>query len=108
MDDRLTRSFSATLQVSDMPHEELRWLAEKVGVPATMEILQRFAGMPLYLPRGAVDGLKKAYVRHAFDGGNTRELARMLGLTERTIFKWANESMPSKTVREDAIQMGFL
>jgi len=70
-----------------------------------MEILQRFAGMPLYLPRGAVDSLKKAYVRHAFSGDNVRELVRLLGLTERTIYKWANEPVPGRRGEEEAVRV---
>lgn len=84
--------FAALFKACDMPNEDTKWLAENIGIEATMKIILYFKGMALYIAGDdLIMRLKKKYVAKVYNGKNVREIARKLDVSERTIYRWINE-----------------
>ena len=76
----------AAIDIGDLP-EELRQIAEVIGVEKLLELSERLGGDRIHIPRPerlAVAARNRA-IRAAFNGANYRELARRHGLTVRWI-----------------------
>ncbi len=66
--------------------EEYRTIIDLIGLENFLKLLSQFAKTPIYFSERPIDELKKEYIlKHK--GESPRELARILGMSERGVYK---------------------
>lgn len=93
---QILSAMASSMTPADMPSDTLRWVAKTVGVEAAVALALELSGIPIYIPKADVTALKRRHVLRAYDGTNARELARQLGLAERTVRQWTQAHAPTE------------
>lgn len=77
--------------------EDIAWLCEIVGMEQFLEIIDTAGGEFVYLPKRQTleQPLRRDAICREYDGGNTRQLARKYGLTERRVRAILKEDDPN-------------
>jgi len=88
----LSREVWSCITVDDFPDEDIRQVARIIGVENTIRILQLYGGQSLYLPRfWVMRAVVQKWVSLHFNGSNSKQLARDLGVSERTVYRAINK-----------------
>ena len=68
--------------------EDLREMADRIGVAHTMALCERFGGCAVYFPRleNLLRSARDAAIRRLSNGANTKQLSRKFALTVRQIY----------------------
>lgn len=67
---------------NDFTSADLKFIAEVMGVEMCLKLIRDLAGIPLNIPKNALDNFKNKYILEYYNGKNTRELARETGFTK--------------------------
>lgn len=67
---------------NDFKSEDLKFIAEVMGVEMCLEIVKHLAGFPLNIPKNALDNFKNKYILEYYNGKNSRQLALETGFTK--------------------------
>jgi len=99
-DPELQRTKSAAekaggpITVADMPNNDMKLVAETMGVAFALALMRGLGGLQLSVPK---NGLKKVFsriIRDQYDGSNAKELALRFNLTERYVQQVGNGQAP--------------
>ncbi|MDA8140382.1 MAG: hypothetical protein M0036_17180 [Desulfobacteraceae bacterium] len=76
----------ANIEITDLP-EDLRQIAEIIGLPALLALSARMGGDSIHIPHPArlATAARDRAIRAEFNGRNYRELAIRYGLTVRWV-----------------------
>ena len=87
------RSHTYKLDIDDLPTQDLKDLAEIVGINKVKEIMIRMRGTRLNIPKsyGKVFHLK--YIREHFNGNNHLSIARDLGISRASVYRYIQEAV---------------
>ncbi|AFH50748.1 Hypothetical protein IALB_3045 [Ignavibacterium album JCM 16511] len=66
---------------------DLKLLIEIVGVEKFIELYRHFAKTAIYFSEKPLMEMKQEYIRKNFRNKSEKELARMLGVSERLVYK---------------------
>lgn len=79
----------SSLKASDLPNEDVRYLADVIGLEAAQLLLERCAGMTFYIPLKMSKDFHRQYIAEHFTGTvrSARALAQELGITEQTVYR---------------------
>lgn len=86
-------ALASELDEDDMPSEDLRCIAEESSVEAAVRISMKYGGTKFYISKELPRKLAKMYCERHYNGSNTKELVRAVGLSERTVQRWV-QKMP--------------
>lgn len=75
----------------DMLDEDYRNIAERIGVDNLFELLRLFDKSSVYFSIERLDGPRRMYIRKNAGSKGVKELARVLGVSERYIYKVLHE-----------------
>lgn len=92
---------ASEMKIEDLPSEDLRVLAEEAGVTAAVKISMRYGGTRFYVSRELPRKLAYMYVKKHYNGRNTKELVRAVGLSERTVQRWVQSSKTAEQLALD-------
>jgi Mor family transcriptional regulator len=81
----------------DLP-EVYQEMAAVIGVEATVQLAQTFAGSSVYFPKleRALLSLRNQVIRREFDGANVKQLARRWNLSSRHLRHIVNPPRPER------------
>lgn len=88
----LLEPIAAGLTPDDLRSDDLRWLAETVGMKAAVSLAMGYPGMSFYIPKRCQSDLKLRYLRKHYTGSNMREMCRLLDISQTTAKRWLRES----------------
>lgn len=91
------KNMVSAMKAEDLP-ETLRFIADEIGLEATLKLVSRFAGAVIYIPIRIKRNMMKDYIKKTFTGNYAISAAR-LGITERTLRNWLKNE-PSKTYEQ--------
>lgn len=85
------------LSPQDLP-EVYQEMAAVIGVEATVQLAQTFAGSSVYFPKleRALLALRNQVIRREFDGANVKQLARRWNLSSRHLRHIVNPPRPGR------------
>lgn len=66
------------IQPENFSTENMRLVAEQCGIDTAISLLQKMAGIIIYVPNNGIKHLMTDYIRHNFDG--TRDCANRLAI----------------------------
>jgi len=89
-----SESWLDELTVETMPNDDLREIAELIGLDAAKKLLYYFRGCTIIVPRIGVRNALPDLVRKHYNGFNARDLALKFGVSERTIYRLASAIPP--------------
>lgn len=89
MEQELIDQIIDEISVDDLPNKDLRELAEIIGIEPTVRMMCHWAGLQVWVPMSGLRTVQQRYVQRYFDGTNAGQLARRLGVTQRTIERYA-------------------
>ncbi|GIV45766.1 MAG: hypothetical protein KatS3mg036_0584 [Ignavibacterium sp.] len=72
---------------------DLRLLADIVGIDKFIELYSHFAKTAIYFSEKPLMEMKQEYIRKYFGFKNEKELARMLGVSERLVYKIGSQKV---------------
>lgn len=81
--------------MDDLPNDELRLIAQDLGLDAAVKVWKRLAGTTMSLPARFPKDYSMRYIHAHYDGRNTSQLARALGITTRTVQGYLAAKMPA-------------
>lgn len=81
------------LTANDFPEGSLREIANELGIEAATGLWQKFPGCQLYIPIASELKVRQHILQH-YNGSNTKALARVLGVSERTIYHYLATKTP--------------
>lgn len=79
------------MKLEDLPSEDLRWIAEVIGVQNAVKLAMEIPGINLYISKKTKRDLQRAYVRRVANSDNIKSLARAMGYSTRTLYQWISE-----------------
>jgi Mor family transcriptional regulator len=87
-------SWKADITLEDMPNNDLKLVAEHCGIAVAITLIENMGGLSIYIPGETFSFRKpmKRYIAKTWDGKNTKELARELGVSLKMIYKILQES----------------
>lgn len=91
MNQELIDEILAELRIEDLPNDELRDLAEIIGLEATVRMMCHWAGMQVRVPVTGLRNVQKKYVQAVYDGSNIGRIAQRLGITYRTVERYIKD-----------------
>lgn len=97
------------LALSDITLEDLqeqhRQIAECVGVPGFLKLVEMFGGNGIYIPQMREVVKLKAYrmIQKEFDGTNIKALSKKYGVSESTVYNVVREQLRAGTYRHPVI-----
>lgn len=80
------------LREEDLPNDDLREIAREYSLPVAVGIWKKFRGANLMLPTRFPREYSMAYIGRHWNGNNTAQLARSLGISQRTVFDFLGKS----------------
>ncbi|MFH1057814.1 MAG: Mor transcription activator family protein [Pseudomonadota bacterium] len=94
---RLTPGWLRQLKPEDLP-EVYQEMASLIGVEATVNLAQTFAGTSVYFPKleRALISLRNAAIQREFDGANIKALSRRWNLSSRHVRHIVNPPRPDR------------
>lgn len=81
------KAILSKMEIEDLPNAGLRDLAELIGVSKVKELMIKFRGRILYIPKTFNKKYCRRYIERNWDGSNVKQLAQDLGITERTVYR---------------------
>lgn len=81
---------SLDLSVEDFPGK-MGYVASRIGIQDTIVLLDKIAGLELYIPLLARDHYIKKYVRDHYDGFNALSIAVKFGINAADVKKFAKD-----------------
>lgn len=75
---------------------DLRLLVEIVGIEKFSELYKHFAKTSIYFSEKPLMEMKQEYIRQNFGFKSEKELARMLGVSERLVYKVGSQKFSTK------------
>lgn len=79
-------------EIDDLP-ENLRHMAEIIGLHSTKKLMIEFAGTDFKFPVHYPPAIIKSYLRAHYNGKNARALGNKLGVSRQTVFRYLNEKI---------------
>lgn len=92
-EEDLVKTLAEGCTIDDLQDDEgsLSFLVDIVGLERTVEIAIKLGGILIYVPKRVKSRLMEKYVINHYNGQNSRALALKLGLSERTVYRWASQ-----------------
>ncbi|HNW37161.1 MAG TPA: Mor transcription activator family protein [Candidatus Ozemobacteraceae bacterium] len=78
------------ITIDDMPNDDMRLVAETLGVQVAVDLLRHLGGITLSIPKRGLGKLAERLIRAEYDGSNAKRLAVQYGVTERFVQIVAN------------------
>lgn len=75
---------------------DLKALEEVVGIDVLLKIIKAFAKTTIYISEKPLMEMKQEYIRQNFGFKPEKELARMLGVSERLVYKIGSQKISGK------------
>lgn len=82
-------SFWDSLTIDDLPNDDLKWVANTLGLDIAKRIWKKFAGNHVACPARMNPTALRRYMRDNFDKP-VHQLAFETGVSERTIYRYMN------------------
>jgi hypothetical protein len=104
------KSFEEYLQnltPEDFPSEDMQFIAENLGVEASLFLLKNFEGSNLAVPQKLMNKLKMKYIQHTWNGTSfqLRRFSSEFGLSEKTIRKYLDCEDEAGTCQQKILDM---
>lgn len=87
IEDLLT-PLASTLSAADLPSDDLRWIAEHLGIETAIKVALLYPGMTIYIPKSCERRLKMVYLAKNHTGNNLRDLCVKLNISQTTALRW--------------------
>lgn len=71
--------------------EEELAIAELVGLEGLLLLIDHFKGMPVYFTEDRIEKMKKDYIQKNPDGLSKKDLARKMGYSLMTVYRYNNQ-----------------
>lgn len=81
------------MKIEDLPNRGLRDLAEQIGISKVKELIIKFGGRVVYIPKRFDKTFNRRYIEKHWTGKNVPALAKDLGITERTVYRHLNAKL---------------
>lgn len=79
------------ISIEDMPNDDMRLVAETIGIEHAVALMQHLSGLSIYIPKNSMKRIYRRIIKTRCNGSNARRLAVELGLTESYVRTVANE-----------------
>lgn len=79
---------------------DLKLLLEIIGIDNFIELYLHFAKTAIYFSEKPLMEMKQEYIRKNYGAKSEKELARMLGVSERLVYKIGSQKISSKNQLE--------
>ena len=79
------------ITIDDMPNDDMRLVAETVGLEMAVTLMQHMGGITLSIPKLGMKKVAIRVIQKQYNGSNGKRLALKLGVTERFVSQVANE-----------------
>lgn len=73
------------ITVNDIKHNDLRMIAEELGLEVALSFYEKFAGINILVPFNALREFQVEYIKKNQNNLHTKELALRLGITDRMV-----------------------
>ena len=81
------------MSIDDMPTDDMRFLADAIGVPQTIEIMEKLAGARFFVPFNWSKNVAKRYIVENCGKLSVRELVIETGISDSVIYMLINRKM---------------
>ena len=95
------------LQPSDLPSEDLQWLANTHGMEAALGLWKRCQGTSVRFPGRLPRTFALRFLGRYWDGSNTKQMARALHISERTVQEYLQASRGTRRPVRDESQLAL-
>ncbi|HOW51789.1 MAG TPA: Mor transcription activator family protein [bacterium] len=76
----------SNMTLDDLPNEDLRMVAQDLGMDTALRLLRGFGGMVLSVPKTGLQKAGERYIKEFYGRLNVRQLVRETGICERQIY----------------------
>ena len=90
------KAILSKMELEDLPNEGLRDLARQIGISKVKEIMFKFGGRVIYIPKTFNKTYYRRYIAKHWDGTNVRKIAEDLGITERTVYRHLDAKLEAR------------
>ena len=89
-----SKEWIKNLTVEDMPNEELKLIAEYLGIETALDLIENFPGININIPKNAFRRLMKEYIKKKYNGTRASQinLALECGVTAQYITQVARKN----------------
>ena len=93
------------ITIDDMPNDDLRTLAEKVGVEKTVETILELPGIAFTIPKKPFRAAKEQYIMDNYDGTKycLNKLALACDLTQKQVYKIIKKNLAKQRIQKEKV-----
>lgn len=74
------------IEIEDLLDKDIKMIHDHCGMDVLIAMLVNFPSMGLYISTKPLTEAKKRYIKHYHNGSNTKELCRLLDVSERFVY----------------------
>lgn len=93
---RIPEEILSRLTLDDIPAGITREIAAKIGLEPFLLLYEEFSMLHIYIPDDALKPFKRRMVNELWSSYNPKELARMLHLSEREVYRIRESDRPAR------------
>ena len=75
------------IEIEDLLEKDTELIANKVGLEVLIKLWEYLPSFNLYISTIPITKAKMRYIERFYDGGNAKEIATKLGISERTFYR---------------------
>lgn len=91
------KALLSKMTVEDLPNNGLRDLAAHIGISKVKELIIKCGGTVIYIPKTFNKIFCRRYIEKHWTGNNVKDLARDLGITERTVYRHLDAKLEARS-----------
>lgn len=93
----MTKPWKKYITMENLPNEDMRILAETIGIEPVRDIITEFPGIIFSIPANAEYPAKVEYIKNEYDGSKECrvKLSKLCGIGERFIYRMLSKKSNS-------------
>ena len=86
-------NLALNLTINDLPNDDLKIVADIVGLPIAVKLLEDLPGILISIPKTGLNKCRNGYICNNYDGSKESrvDLARKFGVSERYIIQMVSK-----------------
>ncbi|MBL7997462.1 MAG: hypothetical protein JNL32_02375 [Candidatus Kapabacteria bacterium] len=81
----ISKSVLSEITHDDIKHNDLRMIADELGLEVALSFYEKFAGINILVPFNALREFQIEYIKKNYNKLHTKELALRLGISDRMV-----------------------
>ncbi len=94
------------IEIEDLLEKDTALIANKVGLDVLIKLWEYLPSFNLYISTIPITKAKMRYIERFYDGGNAKQIATRLGISERTFYRLLSTLRKERRTRRNARREG--